>query len=78
MGASIPDRRRGWSVPWPTIAQATLATVVIGLVWRLVRYSLAFPLWGDEAFLAVNFLTRDLAGLARPLEFDQIAPPGFL
>ena len=43
-----------------------------------MRYALAFPLWGDEAFLAINFLTRDFAGLALPLEFDQIAPPGFL
>ena len=43
-----------------------------------MRYALAFPLWGDEAFVAVNFLTRDFAGLARPLEYFQIVPPGFL
>src|SRR5438445_1040312 len=69
-----PTRR----LTWPTVAQATLVTVVLGLVWRTVRYSLAFPLWGDEAFVAVNLLARDLAGLARPLEFFQVVPPGFL
>jgi 4-amino-4-deoxy-L-arabinose transferase-like glycosyltransferase len=60
------------------VRQVTLGVVVLGLVWRAVRYAMAFPLWGDEAFLAVNFLTRDLAGLGRPLEFKQVAPPAFL
>src|SRR5262249_21879855 len=63
---------------WPTVRQMTLAVVALGLVWRAVRYAMAFPLWGDEAFLAVNFLTRGFAGLSRPLEFGQVAPPGFL
>jgi hypothetical protein len=43
-----------------------------------VRYALAFPLWGDEAFVAVNVLVRDFAGLARPPEFFQVVPLGFL
>ena len=60
------------------VFEATLTVVISGLVWRTVRFALAFPLWGDEAFVAVNFLTRDFAGLARPLEYFQIAPPGFL
>jgi 4-amino-4-deoxy-L-arabinose transferase-like glycosyltransferase len=58
--------------------RVTLIIVISGLIWRTVRYALAFPLWGDEAFVAVNFLTRDFAGLARPLEYFQIVPPGFL
>jgi hypothetical protein len=62
----------------PSLAQATLIVVVAGLLWRTVRYALAFPLWGDEAFVAVNFLARNLVGLTRPLEYFQIAPPGFL
>jgi 4-amino-4-deoxy-L-arabinose transferase-like glycosyltransferase len=61
-----------------TLGQATLIVVIAGLLWRTVRFALAFPLWGDEAFVAVTLLTRDLAGLARPLEYFQIAPPGFL
>jgi hypothetical protein len=61
-----------------TLAQATLIVVIAGLLWRTVRYALAFPLWGDEAYVAINLLTRDLTGLAQPLEYFQIAPPGFL
>src|SRR5262249_20942229 len=63
---------------WPKVAQATLIAVVLGLVWRTVRYALAFPLWGDEAFVAVTTLVRDFAGLARLPEFFQVVPPGFL
>ena len=45
---------------------------------RLIRYLLRFPLWGDEAMLAMNFLDRDYAGLMRPLDFHQVAPLLFL
>lgn len=55
-----------------------LAAVGLGLCWRLVRYSLGFPFWGDEAFLAVSLITRDFAGMIRPLEWGQIAPLGFM
>ena len=64
--------------PWPTIALATFLIVVLGLLWRAVRYALVFPLWGDEAFVAVTLLERDLVGLLQPPEFYQIVPPGFL
>ena len=52
--------------------------VVLGLALRLLRYGLNYPLWGDEAFVAVNFLDRDYRGLLRPLEYGQICPPLFL
>jgi len=54
------------------------AILALGVVWRLARYAAGPSLWGDEAFLAVSLLTRDLAGLFRPLEYHQIAPLGFL
>ncbi len=76
-----PERAWPWATkrwPWPSVARATLIAVVVGLVWRTVRYALGFPLWGDEAFVAVNVLVRDFAGLARPPEFFQVVPPGFL
>jgi uncharacterized membrane protein len=63
---------------WPTVAQATGVVVTVGLIWRTVRYALGFPLWGDEAFVAVTLLERDFGGLSRPPEFYQIVPPGFL
>jgi hypothetical protein len=82
----VPERRRrcgreAMSARWGgarTVALATSVVVGLGLAWRSIRYAAAFPLWGDEAFLAVNLLTRDVAGLARRLEFGQVAPPGFL
>jgi hypothetical protein len=74
----IAERNRTTSSGWSTPRRLLLAVLLIGAIWRITRYMLAYPLWGDEAFLAINFLTRDLRGLARPLEFGQVAPPGFL
>ena len=32
------------AAPWrPTVGQMTLVVVALGLVWRTVRYALAFP-----------------------------------
>jgi len=59
-------------------AQCALALVVLNLVWRTVRYAVGFPLWGDEAFVAVNFQVRDFAEMIAPLEHAQIVPLGFM
>ena len=69
---------RDFVAPGWTVRRMTFAVLAVGVAWRVLRYALAFPLWGDEAFLAVNFFTRDFAGLSRPLDFGQVAPPGFL
>ncbi|WP_435010113.1 glycosyltransferase family 39 protein [Tundrisphaera lichenicola] len=61
-----------------TIVRTLLAFLTLGLVWRVARYAACPPLWGDEAFIAVSLLTRDFAGLLRPLDYLQIAPVGFL
>jgi hypothetical protein len=52
--------------------------VVLGLALRATRLALDFPLFGDEAFLATSVLERDLAGLFGHLEYDMVAPPGYL
>ena len=52
--------------------------LAVGVAARLIRYLLRFPLWGDEAMLAMNFLDRDYAGLMQPLDFHQVAPLLFL
>ncbi|MFL5341835.1 MAG: ArnT family glycosyltransferase [Gemmataceae bacterium] len=52
--------------------------IVVGFVVRLERYALDFPIWGDESFVALNFLDRDFLGLTRALESNQIAPVLFL
>lgn len=69
---------------WSAMRRGTLSTwslvvLAAGLLARTVRFGLDFPIWGDEAFVAVNFLTRDLAGLmSPPLDHDMVVPAGFL
>ncbi|MCO6436960.1 MAG: glycosyltransferase family 39 protein [Phycisphaerae bacterium] len=58
----------------------TLAGIVIaaGLIWRVMQYALGLPVWGDEAFVGVNFLMRDFAGMIKPLVYGQICPLFFM
>jgi hypothetical protein len=56
----------------------TWGFVVLGMVLRLFRYGRNFPLWGDEAFVAVNFIARGYRDLLTPLEYGQICPVLFL
>ena len=57
---------------------ATWGFVGVGLALRIGLYLLNFPLWWDEAFVAVNFLRRDFSGLLRPLDYGQVCPLLFL
>jgi hypothetical protein len=52
--------------------------IAVGVIGRLVRYFLQFPIWGDEAFVCMNFLHRDYLGLTRELDYWQVAPVLFL
>jgi hypothetical protein len=61
-----------------SLRRITMAVLVFGLAWRVLRYLLQFPIWGDEAMLALNFLHLDYAGLTQRLEHGQIAPILFL
>src|SRR5262249_52552590 len=56
----------------------TLGLLVVGVAWRMLRYFLQFPVWGDEAFICNNFLDRDYLGLLKPLDYKQVAPIFFL
>jgi hypothetical protein len=56
----------------------TWAFVGIGIVLRLARYAMNFPLWGDESFVAVNFIRHGYLELLRPLDYGQICPLLFL
>src|SRR5580700_5790027 len=60
------------------LAMVTWSLVALGVFVRVFRYAMDFPLWGDEAALAANFLVRDYRGLLSRLEFYQVAPPLFL
>lgn len=56
----------------------TWLIVGLGSAVRIYQWALNRSFWLDEAYLAVNIVERDLAGLAQPLEYDQSAPYLFL
>jgi len=60
------------------IRRLGLILLIVGLICRLGRYLLRFPIWCDEATLCENFLNRDFLGLTRQLDNMQVAPILFL
>jgi hypothetical protein len=52
--------------------------VCTGIVLRLWQYLADSSLWLDEAALARNIIDRPTLGLLQPLDYAQVAPPGFL
>ena len=55
-----------------------LGMLLLGMACRLYVYLLSFPIWRDEASLALNFVSRDFRGLLRELDNFQVAPLLFL
>jgi hypothetical protein len=52
--------------------------ICLGFVLRLIAYLSNYPLWWDEAFVAVNLLRRDFLALTLPLDYGQVCPILFL
>ena len=50
----------------------------IGIFLRVFRYAIDMPVWGDEAFIGLNIINRSFSQLLTPLDYAQVAPPGFL
>lgn len=50
----------------------------LGLCWRIGRYLLDFPLWGDEVMVALNLPGRTYPDLLGHLDHCQVAPPLWL
>ena len=60
------------------LERAIWAFVGLGVLLRIARYAMDYPLWWDEAFVAVNFIRRDYVALLRPLDYGQVCPILFL
>jgi len=54
--------------------RAFWALAMAGVLWRLIRFAVGMPVWGDEAMLGLNIVNRDFSGLLLPLELHQVAP----
>ncbi len=56
-----------------------LLVIMAGITWRVVRYLMDFPVWGDEGFVVMNVVRRDFHSAWKvPLEYIQIVDIGFL
>ena len=63
-------RGPGGSCPLPCCA--------LGAALRLWQYGAGASLWADEANMALNIVERPLGRLLGPLDYRQVAPPGWL
>lgn len=78
MTATASTDQSRWGRPKRLLLGFSVGFVLVGISLRLLRLGLNFPLWGDEAFVALNFFDSDFASLTKPLRHYQIAPLGFL
>lgn len=60
--------------------EAALVTIIslIGIGIRLHAYFQFRSLWNDEANVAMNLMRSSFLGLLSPLDYDEVAPVGFL
>jgi hypothetical protein len=83
-GMAAPRTERAAGIAWAPERQAVLlrrlalALLAVGVLWRVGRYLLRFPICGDEAVLCLNFLELDYRGLLRELHYGPAAPLLFL
>ena len=66
------------SLPERTAMIVAWIAIIAGAAVRAWALSHRGSLWLDEASLALNVMTRDFGALARPLDWGQAAPVGFL
>lgn len=75
IGVAFPETRLGDE---RRLAWVVWGLVALGIVVRLVRYLIKPPLWGDEAFVAANFIERGYLDMLRPLDYHQVCPLLFM
>jgi len=65
--------------PLTTAQRRALALfLALGVLARVLRWSLAFPLWGDEAYQAASSIPGAASPVLGPLGWGMVAPPGFV
>ena len=65
--------------PAKTVMRLILVLLILGLAWRITRFAVQFPLWGDEAFIVANLYDNTYADMfSKPIEHEQIASLGFM
>ena len=74
VGAGSPAGARAGGVAW----LAPGALYALGAALRLWQYGAGASLWADEANLALNIVEHPLERLLGPLDYRQVAPPGWL
>ena len=72
-----PALERPRKVRRRVVLNLVLVVAILGAGWRFVRLISDYPVWYDEAFIALTLITRDYAGLFQPPEFYQVVPIGF-
>lgn len=66
------------SLQWINPIWVVRAIIGLGIALRLVQYLYNRSLWIDEASLALNLIEKTFSELLQPLDYGQMAPPGFL
>ncbi|MEB3211616.1 MAG: glycosyltransferase family 39 protein [Leptolyngbyaceae bacterium] len=56
----------------------SIVLIGIGILLRVMQFASGRSLWADEAKLALNILDRSYLELTQVLDYDQVAPIGFL
>jgi uncharacterized membrane protein len=74
--ANAGSNRPGVAISGPSLAVLLLAAA--GVILRLWQYLSNTSLWLDEAAVARNIVDRSPQHLFQPLDYAQVAPPGFL
>jgi hypothetical protein len=79
VGEVLARLRLALSRRFPPADHATAVLLVVaGVILRVWQYFANTSLWIDEAALARNIIERDVRSLLGPLDYAQVAPPGFL
>lgn len=66
------------STPIRIAERALLVTIAAGVVLACLQFALNRSVWLDEARIGLNMMSRSYAGLLAPLDYNQVAPIGFL